>query len=452
MSVSQMDARADKVRVEEVARFKERTPKSKALFDRAETSMPFGVTSSFQAGDPYPIYLAEGHGSHVTDVDGHDYVDYHNGFGSMAVGHAHPLIRDAIVKAAETGTHFATTTETAVEFAEELKRRFNLEKVRFTNSGTEATMDAVRLGRAASGKDTLLKIEGSYHGHHDAVMFSVVPSLDSSDMGERPWSVPFSKGIPPDAAKYTKVVPFNDIPALEQMMTDHGDEIGAMILEPVMMNIGIVVPKDGYLQAVRDICTKNNVVLIFDEVKTGVTIAAGGATEYYGVQPDLVCLAKSIGGGAAIGAFGGRADLMDEIEHGVAALGTFNGNPLSVAAGLAALTQVLTPEGYDHIRVMGKRLATGYQEILDRHGIPAYTTDLTCKGSITFRDKPLENYRDFKEVDGSLFDAYWYWVINRGIYQTPGKEEQWTISVQHTEEDIDLSIEALAGYCAAVTS
>ncbi|MBK5229258.1 MAG: aspartate aminotransferase family protein [Actinobacteria bacterium] len=445
-----IDARADAIRAQEVAAFEARTRASKTLYDRAETSMPFGVTSSFQAGDPYPIYLAEGHGSHVVDIDGNDYIDFHNGFGSMAVGHAHPKVTEAIIKTARSGTQFATTTETAVRFAEELKRRFNLEKIRFTNSGTESTMDAVRLGRAASGKDILLKIEGSYHGHHDAVMFSVVPSLDSGDGGERPWSVPFSKGIPPDTAKYTKIVPFNDIPALEQMLTDHGDEIGAMILEPVMMNIGIVLPKPGYLEAVRELCTKHNVVLIFDEVKTGVTIAAGGATEYFGVQPDLVCLAKSIGGGIPTGAFGGRADLMDEIEHGVAALGTFNGNPLSAAAGLAALTEVLTPDGYEHLRALGTRLATGCKEVLDRHGIPAVTTDLGCKGSITFRDKPLENYRDFKEVDGSLFEAYWYWVVNRGIYQTPGKEEQWTISVQHSEADIDRSIEVLAEYCEAI--
>src|SRR5918992_5237515 len=181
---------------EELARFEERTPKSKALFERAAASMPFGVASSFQAGDPYPIYLTGGRGSRVTDVDGHEYVDFHNGFGTMAVGHAHPRVRAAIEGAAANGTHFAATTETAILLAEEIKRRFGIDRVRFTNSGTEATMDAVRLGRAAAGKDVLLKIEGSYHGHHDAVMFSIVPTLDSSGPVERPWSVPFSRGIP----------------------------------------------------------------------------------------------------------------------------------------------------------------------------------------------------------------------------------------------------------------
>ena len=452
MGVTTYQQRAQGLTQTEVARYRERTPASKELFERAESAMPFGVTSSFQAGDPYPIYLREGQGSNVTDVDGNEYVDYHNGFGTMAVGHAHPKVREAIEKAAATGTHFAATTQDGVLLAEEIKRRFGLDKVRFTNSGTEATMDAVRLGRAAAGKDVLLKIEGSYHGHHDAVMFSVVPSMDSSGPSERPWSAPFSRGIPPDAAEYTMIVPFNDVAALAQTLTEHGDRIGALIMEPVMMNIGIVLPQPDYLQAVRDLCTKHNVVLIFDEVKTGATIAAGGATEMFGVQPDLVCLAKSIGGGTPIGAFGGRAAIMDEIENGVAALGTFNGNPLSMAAGLATLTEVLTPDAYAHLAVLGTRLATGCQKALDAAGIAAVTTDLGCKGSLTFRDRPLERYRDYLEIDDSLFEASWYWLVNRGIYQTPGKEEQWTISVQHSEADIDAFVEVFAAYCETVTS
>jgi glutamate-1-semialdehyde 2,1-aminomutase len=217
-----------------------------------------------------------------------------------------------------------------------------------------------------------------------------------------------------------------------------------------MMNIGIVLPQPGYLEKVRELCDKHGVALIFDEVKTGVTVAAGGATEYFGVQPDLVCLAKSIGGGTPIGAFGGRADMMDEIEHGVAALGTFNGNPLSMAAARATLLEVLTPDAYDHLAELGTRLAGGCQKVLDAAGIQAITTDLGSKGSITFSDRPLERYRDFQQLDDSLFDAYWYWVVNRGIFQTPGKEEQWTISIQHSEKDIDKTVETLASYCEAV--
>ncbi|MFN2594606.1 MAG: aspartate aminotransferase family protein [Actinomycetota bacterium] len=446
---TKLDALATQLTETEILRYEERTKRSRAMFDRAARVMPFGVTSSCQAGDPYPIYIRSGLGSRVTDIDGNEYIDYHNGFGSMVVGHSHPKVRAAIEKAAASGTHFAATTEDGVKLAEELTRRFGIDKVRFTNSGTEATMDAVRLGRAASGKDVLLKIEGSYHGHHDSVMYSVVPTMDSSGPTERPCTVPFSRGIPAETANATKVVPFNDIPALEQTLAEN-DQIGTLIMEPVMMNIGIVLPQPGYLQAVRDICTRRGVVLIFDEVKTGVTIAAGGATEHYGVQPDLVCLAKAIGGGTPIGAFGGKAEIMDEIENGVAALGTFNGNPLSMAAALATLTEVLTPDAYGHLRRLGTRLASGSEQVLREAGIPAVATDLGCKGSITFRDKPLERYRDFQDVDDSLFDAYWYWVVNRGVYMTPGKEEQWTISVQHTEADIDRTIDVLSEYCAAI--
>ncbi len=453
MATKEVQAETLRVLVEEErSRFLERTPASKAMFDRAAKVMPFGVASSFQAGDPYPIYLREGRGSRVIDLDDNSYVDFHNGFGTMAVGHAHPKVRAAIERAARTGTHFAATTEAAVALAEELQRRFHLEKVRFTNSGTEATMDAVRLGRAASGKDLLLKIEGSYHGHHDAVMYSITPSMDSSGPHERPWSVPFSRGIPKETANTLRIVPFNDAVALEAALREHEGHVGALIMEPVMMNIGIVLPKPGYLERVRELCDEHGVVLIFDEVKTGVTIAAGGAVEYFGVQPDLVCLAKSIGGGTPIGAFGGKAAIMDEIENGVAALGTFNGNPLSMAAGLAALTEVLTPEAYDHLRRIGTRLASGCQRALDEHGIPAITMDLGCKGSITFRDRPIERYRDYDEIDDSLFDASWYWLVNRGVFQTPGKEEQWTLSVQHSEDDIDRFVEVFSGYCARVAA
>lgn len=447
-----ISSRAAKLFEQELQTFRDRTPRSGSLFERADKAMPFGVASSFQAGDPYPVYVKGGKGSKVIDLDDNSYVDYHNGFGAMAVGHAHPKVVAAIEEAARTGTHFAATGEEAVEVAEELKRRFGWEKVRFTNSGTESTMDAIRLARAATDREILLKIEGSYHGHHDDVMYSVVPTMDSSGPNERPWTVPFSRGIPRDTANTTRIVPFNDAAALEATLSEFEGQVGAVIMEPVMMNLGIVKPLPGYLETARELCTKHGALLIFDEVKAGVTIAAGGATEYFGVQPDLACLAKAIGGGTPIGAFGGRADVMDEIENGVAALGTFNGNRLSMLAARATLLEVLTPEAYDLLKRLGTRLATGCQGVAERYGIPAVTTDMGCKGSITFRDKPIVHYRDFLEVDDSMFDAFWFYLLNRGVYMTPGKEEQWTISVQHSEDDIDLVIELFDSYCEAVTS
>ena len=428
------------------------TTASKALYERAERHLPYGVASTFQAGDPYPIYVARGEGSHVWDVDGTERVDFHGGFGCNVVGHAHPKVVEAIERAARTGTHFATTTEVTVAFAEELCRRFRLEKVRFANSGTEATMDAIRIARAATGRDVVAKIEGSYHGHHDTVMFSVVPNADAMGGRDRPTSAPMSKGIPDEMAKWTLVVPFNDASAVERLFDERGSEIACLIMEPVMMNIGIVVPEPGYLEAVRALCAKHGVVLIFDEVKSGATIAEGGATERYGVQPDLACFAKAIGGGTPTAAFGGKASVMDVIEHGAAQQGTFNGNPLVAAAGLAALTEVLTADAYERLAALGSRLADGCAKAIADHGLPAHTVDLGAKGCVSYRAEPLRNYRDFLETRPELFEASFPWVLNRGVFMTPGDEEQWTLSVQHTDDDIDRYVAAFAEFCAAVAA
>ena len=428
------------------------TTASKALFERAEKHLPYGVASTFQAGDPYPIYIARGKGSHVWDVDETERVDFHGGFGCNVVGHAHPKIVEAIDRAARTGTHFAATTEVTVAFAEELCRRFRLEKVRLANSGTEATMDAVRIARAATGRDVVAKIEGSYHGHHDAVMFSVVPNADAMGGRDRPASAPMSKGIPEGMASWTVVVPFNDTGAVERLFDERGSDIACLIMEPVMMNIGVVVPEPGYLEAVSKLCTKHGVVLIFDEVKSGATIAEGGATERYGVQPDLACFAKAIGGGTPAAAFGGKAAVMDIIEHGAAQQGTFNGNPLVAAAGLAALTEVLTPDAYEHLGALGTRLADGFGKAIAEHGLPAHVVDLGAKGCVSYRAEPLRNYRDFLETRTELYEASFPWVLNRGVFMTPGDEEQWTLSVQHTDADIDQYIDAFADFCAAVAA
>ena len=444
-------ARAKELFRRELHALASRTTRSHDLFERARRTLPLGVASSFQAVKPYPIYLARGLGAEVWDVDGTRYVDFHNGFGSMAVGHAHPKVTEAIERAARSGTHFAVTTEAAVLLAEELCRRFGLERVRFTNSGTEATMDAIRLARAATGRYGVVKIEGSYHGHHDTVMFSVSPSLqlirEADETGRRP---PASRGIPPAMGDWTFVVPYNDLRAVEELFAQRGEEIGCFILEPVMMNIGIVLPQPGYLEGLRRLCTEYEVVLIFDEVKCGATIAAGGATERFGVRPDLVCLAKSIGGGMPLGAFGGRAQLMDQIGSGVAQQGTFNGNPLAAAAALSALTEVLTAEAYRHFDRIGARLADGCRDAIERTGIGAHVIDLGCKGCVSYRSEPLVDYRSFLETDPDLFDASWAWLVNRGIFMTPGNEEQWTLSVQHVDRHVDRFVEVFGDFCDTV--
>jgi glutamate-1-semialdehyde 2,1-aminomutase len=446
-SADHLIERAKRIRETELARLLERTQGSARLFERASRILPFGVVSSFQKMQPYPLYLTRGKGSHVWDQDGREYLDFHNGFGAMVVGHAHPRVVEAIAEAAGRGTHFAVTTEVAVEFGEEICRRFHLEAIRFANSGTEATMDAIRVARAATGRDVVCKIEGSYHGHHDAVMFSVLPNADLMGGRERPARAPVSKGLVKDAAKYIEVVPFNDAAHLERVFAERGKEIACLIMEPAMLNIGIVVPQPGYLQRVRQLCDQYGVIFIFDEVKTGFTIAAGGATERFGVQPDLVCLAKAISAGLPAAAFGGKKDLMFLIEQGVSQMGTYNGNPLVAHVGLVTLRELLTPDGYRYLARLGARLVAGCQKVIDTYGIPAHTVDLGAKGCVSYRAMPLRNYRDFLDTKPDLFAASYPWLLNRGIFMTPGDEEQWTLSLQHTDADVDRYIEVFAEFC-----
>jgi glutamate-1-semialdehyde 2,1-aminomutase len=448
--MADLTAAAQRLAQQENEQLWARTPGSKALYERALGSMPQGVGSSFQAWEPYPVYLRAGLGSRVWDVDGNEYVDFHNGFGCMVVGHAHPKVAEAIERAARHGTHFAAPTEDTVLFAEELCRRFQVESVRFANSGTEATMGAIRIARAATGREHIIKIEGSYHGHHDPVMFSVVPNSDLMGGREAPASTPMSKGIPTVTAEYTHVVPFNDLEVLRALLAERGRDMACLILEPVMMNIGICQPRPGYLQGLKDLLHEHGVLLIFDEVKSGATVAAGGATERYGVVPDLACWAKAICGGTPGAAFGGRADVMEAINEGAAQQGTFNGNPLVAAAGLATLTEVLTPDAYELLAKLGTRLAEGCSRALAENGIPGHAVDLGAKGCVSYRPEPLQNYRDFLETNPDLYLASYPWAMNRGIFMTPGDEEQWTLSVQHTEADIDRYVDQFADFCATL--
>lgn len=460
IDAERVTARAQEIAERETARLVDRTPESAKLYQRAIKSLPDGVASNFQGGEPYPIYLSRGRGSHVWDVDGGEYIDCHGGFGVNVVGHAHPRIAEAIAAAANSGTHFAVVTEMTVKLAEQICERFHLEQMRFVNSGTEATMDAVRVARAATGRDRIVKMEGSYHGHHDAVLFSVVPESDvlglraniggelADSVGTAYTTEPTSRGVPRSTWSDTIIVPFNDAQAFEDLCREHGNEIAAIIMEPVMMNIGIVLPQPGYLARIREICDRYGVVFIFDEVKSGATIAYGGAIERFGVQPDLACFAKALGGGTTIGAFGGKASVMDVVTKGAAQQGTFNGNPLSTAAGYAALTEVLTRDAYAEFARLGSKLASGCRESIDRHRVPAHTVDLGAKGCVSYRGEPMKDYREFLETNAKLFYASYPWMVNRGIFMTPGDEEQWTLSVQHTDEDIDRYVEAFDAFCA----
>jgi glutamate-1-semialdehyde 2,1-aminomutase len=424
----------------EAKRLEEATQGSRRMYERAHKVLPLGVPSSYHARDPWPIYVERGEGAVVWDADGRRLWDFHNGFGSMVMGHAHPAIVKTISERARLGTHFSAPTEDGIVVAEELARRFGLPKWRFTNSGSEATMDAIRIARGLKGRDTILKIFGSYHGHHDGVMVSVGAGIDwrEFDPDDIP-SFPYGGGVPQQVADLTVAVPFNDAERLErkiEQLTEEGRPPACLIMEAAMMNLGVVLPEPGYLEAVREITKRHDVVLIFDEVKTGLAIAAGGATERFGVQPDMVTLAKTLGAGLPSGAIGGTDEVMEIVESGtVFQVGTFNGNPLTMAASRAGLLEVLTPDAYEHLDRINDRLVAGCQEIVDRYRLPAYTVGISSKGCVTFSETKIVDYETFMTRQNvEVTELAWLYNLNRGIFATPGREEEWTLSVEHTDE------------------
>jgi glutamate-1-semialdehyde 2,1-aminomutase len=379
-------------------------------------------------------------------VDGSEYLDFHNGFGSMTQGHAHPAVTKAVQERAALGTHFGVPTEDGVAVAEELARRFRLPKWRYTNSGSEATMDAIRIARAYTGRDTVLKIFGSYHGHHDTVMVSIGVAYDRIGVREELASLPYGAGIPQPVVDMTVAVPFNDAGAMErriERLADEGRLPACLIMEAAMMNLGVVLPEPGYLETVRELTAGHGIVLIFDEVKTGLTIAAGGAVEYFGVVPEMVTLAKTLGAGLPSGAIGGSEEVMACVEDGrVFQVGTFNGNPLTMAAARASLTEVLTPDGYARLHRLNGRLMEGCGRVVEDYRLPGYAIGIGAKGCVTFSPVRIVDYETFKaHQDVELTELGWLWNMNRGIFATPGREEEWTLSVQHTDEAVDRYVE-----------
>ncbi|HSD78729.1 MAG TPA: aspartate aminotransferase family protein [Solirubrobacteraceae bacterium] len=426
----------------EEQRLNERTGKSRAMYERAGKVLSGGVASSYQLRDPWPIYLEKGRGPLVWDVDGNEMFDFHNGFGSMVQGHAHPAIGRAVRERYELGTHFAAPTEDAIAVGESLRDRWGLPRWRYTNSGSESTMDAIRIARGYTGRDTVLKIFGSYHGHHDTVMVSIGVEYDKIGDHDHPASLPYGAGIPQSTVDEVFAVHFNDAEAMERRIVEldkEGRKPACVIMEAVMMNLGVVLPEPGYLEAVRDITRRHGVVLIFDEVKTGLSIAAGGATERFGVLPDLVTLAKALGGGLPAGAIGGSEEVMSIVESGkVVQVGTYNGNPLTMAATRANLTEVLTPEAYRRLDALNDRILAGCTRVLQDYNLPGYAVGVGSKGCVTFATEKIRDYEGFKyHQDAELADLAWLFNMNRGIFMTPGREEEWTLSVTHTEEAVD---------------
>jgi glutamate-1-semialdehyde 2,1-aminomutase len=454
--------RIDRQRIKELtereeARLNERTPQSHATYERASKVLSGGVASSYQLRDPWPIYLERGEGPRVWDVDGNELYDFHNGFGSMIQGHAHPAIGRAVTERYAKGTHFAAPTEDAIAVAEELQRRFRLPRWRYTNSGSEATMDAIRIARAYAGRDTVMKIFGSYHGHHDTVMVSIGVEYDKIGDRENLASLPYGAGIPNATVEMTVAVPFNDAGAMErriERLDAEGRKPACVIMEAAMMNLGVVLPEPGYLEAVRDITRRHGIVLIFDEVKTGLCIAAGGAVERFGVVPDMVTMAKSLGGGLPTGAIGGTEEVMQVVEDGrVYQVGTYNGNPLGMAAARTSLYEVLTPEAYKHLDHLNDRILAGCTAVIEKYDLPGYAIGVGSKGCVTFSPQKIVDYETFKETqDAELADLAWLFNMNRGIFMTPGREEEWTLSVTHTDESVDRYVAVFEEMAAELTA
>jgi glutamate-1-semialdehyde 2,1-aminomutase len=433
--------------VSEQERYVERTPGSAAAYERARALIPGGVGSAIQYYAPHPLYIADSKGSRVWDVDGNEYVDYLLCYAAMVAGHANPQIVEAIRAQAEHGTLFGMPTTLAADLAEEIMRRYPpIEMIRFTQSGVEATQTAIRLARAATGRKHIVKIEGSYHGGTDHLLVSIGGApADAMGSADAPVSTADSAGLLPASTEYTTVVQFNDLDAMRAAFDRADGDVAGVIVEPVMTNGGVIAPRPGYLEGLRDLTRERGAVLIFDEVKVGCRIAPGGACERFGITPDLVTLAKAIGGGVPVGAFGGRRDLMEQISPLGPAIhfGTYNANPLGMAAGLACLTKVMTPETYGRMEALATRLAEGQRKIIADLGIPACVTQVATLGGILFTPTEPSNFREAATCDVAKWWDYWFGMLNRGVIPMGSAWfEEWSISAQHTDADIDRTLEA----------
>jgi glutamate-1-semialdehyde 2,1-aminomutase len=417
------------------------TAKSEDLFKRAQRVIPGGVNSpvrAFRAVGRSPLFIREAAGTHITDADGNSYIDYVGSWGPMIVGHAHPVVIEAIREAAARGTSYGAPTELEIELADEIVSAFpSIERVRLTSSGTEAAMSAIRLARGFTGRDRIVKCEGCYHGHSDSLLVKAGSGLAT-------FGTPDSAGVPADFARNTIVVPFNDEAALEKTFREQGSEIACVIIEPVAGNMGCVAPRAGYLEAVRDITSRHGALLIFDEVITGFRVAYGGAQELYGVKPDLTCLGKIIGGGLPVGAFGGRAGVMDQLAPlgPVYQAGTLSGNPLAVTAGLAILKLLKDSNPYEELERHGARLEQGLRDAAAEAGIASTINRVGSMLTAFFCEGPVTDWPSAKKSDTDRYARFFRAMLEEGVYLAPSQFECAFVSLAHTDDLIDSTIEA----------
>ncbi|HEY9288835.1 MAG TPA: aspartate aminotransferase family protein [Candidatus Dormibacteraeota bacterium] len=425
-------------------RYLEMTPRSRALYERACAVMPGGTTRTTVYFPPHPLYIERGAGAYVWDVDGTRRLDFIGNYSALILGHAHPKITEAIQIQLERGTSVAAANPVEVLLAEELCRRVpSLQQVRFTNSGTEATMFAMRLARAFSGKRKIARFEGGYHGTHDYAEVSTKPDLTKAGPASAPVPVADSLGTPPIALEDTLILPFNDLGSVEQLLTRRRDEVAAVIMEPVLGAGGVIPAEPEFLKGVRALTDELGILLIFDEV-ISLRIAPGGAQEYFGVTPDLTTMAKIIGGGLPVGAFGGRADVMALLDprrpNSMPQGGTYNGHPLGMAAGLATLTE-LTPSVYADLNRKGDWLRDQLRQLFDRHDIAAQVTGIGSLFNVHFTSVPVRDHRSMRTSNPLIMQEFFLGLINHGVLLAP--RAMGAISTPMTEHDLQEFVQAV---------
>ncbi len=417
-----------------------RYPKSEKLFLASSRILPGGVDSpvrAFRSVDATPLFITRGRGAHLEDVDGHKYIDYVMSWGPLIHGHAPKGLLKALIGTAARGTSFGAPTELETRLGQRVAMLMpSIERVRFVSSGTEATMSAMRVARAATKRDKIVKFEGCYHGHADAF-------LVQAGSGAMTLGVPTSPGVPAAAAADTLLARYNDLESVEKVAAANPGQIAALIVEPIAGNMGLVPPRDGFLQGLRALCDREGILLVFDEVISGFRAAPGGAQQLFGIRPDLTCLGKIIGGGLPVGAYGGRADLMNLVSPAgpVYQAGTLSGNPLAMTAGLWALEE-LTPRLYRHLAKLGAELAAGLADAARAAGVPLQVNAFGSLLTPFFTNRPVRDYQDALTADTAKYARFFNGMLARGIYPPPSQFEAWFLSAAHTSGDVEKTVKA----------
>ncbi len=418
--------------------------KSREMFQRAKNCLAYGVTSNYRYwGDNKSLVLKEGKGAYIWDQDDNKYLDYRLGFGPVILGHGYPSVIEKVTEALSMGNVFAMTHEYEIQAAEKIKKLTGVDLVRYANSGTEATMHAIRIARAFTGRNKIIKFEGTYHGMHDCVMWSNWPPFEAVGLRNSPVPIPQGSGIPQAISDLVILVPFNDEELLEQKVKANWGDVACIIMEPVMGNCGSIMPKDGYLEFVRSICDQYGIVLIFDEVKTGFRIARGGAQEYFNLQADLVTYAKAAGNGFPIAAIGGKKEIMSGLVHGqIVQGGTYTGNAVATAAACATLNEIENG-ALDRVIAHGAKLKTGINKILQENGIPGYVQGPDAMPAIILSEKEnILEFRDMADTDEDTYASIIWKLMEKGVMPDTGVHEPWFISASHTDSDADFALGA----------